>query len=102
MIEPPGAGERSGHHLFTVLVPRDVERDGVLARLQAAGVGCAVNYRAVHTLTYFRETYGYAPGDFPVANDIGERTVSLPLYPALSEAEVERVCATLREAVAAR
>lgn len=102
LIEPPGPGERSGHHLFTVLIPRGIERDAVLARLQAAGVGCAVNYRAVHTLAYFRETYGYAPGDFPVANGIGERTVSLPLYPALAEAEIERVCAALREAVAAR
>ncbi|HEY5998748.1 MAG TPA: DegT/DnrJ/EryC1/StrS family aminotransferase [bacterium] len=102
LVEPPGPGERSGHHLFTVLVPRGVERDAVLARLQAAGVGCAVNYRAVHTLTYFRETYGYAPGDFPAANDIGERTISLPLYPALTEEQIERVCAALREAIAAR
>lgn len=96
-IEPPGKGERSGRHLFTVLLPEMVSRDEVLERMNEHQVGCAVNYRAVHTLTYFRETYGYRPDDFPVAHGIGERTITLPLYPRLTGEEVERVCGTLRK-----
>jgi dTDP-4-amino-4,6-dideoxygalactose transaminase len=96
LIEPCGPGEISGHHLFTVLVPRNVSRDDVLTRLQDQGIGCAVNYRAVHNLTYFRETFGYRPEDFPVADEIGRRTITLPLYPKLSENQVERVCRTLK------
>ena len=65
--------------------------------MQKQGIGCAVNYRAVHTLTYFRNRFGYKPGDFPKAYAIGNRTLSLPLYPKLSEEEVERVCKVLKD-----
>jgi len=91
---------RSGHHLFTVLVPRD-RRDAVLDGLGERGVGCAVNYRAVHTLTYYRDKFGYAPGAFPVAEDIGERTVSLPLHAHLTDRDVDRVVVALEETLAA-
>ena len=95
LIEGPQEKEVSGHHLFTVLLPRDVQRDEVIRKMEANGIGCAVNYRAIHTLKYFRERFGYRPEDFPVANEIGRRTISLPLYPKLTEKEVETVCKTL-------
>src|SRR3970040_1398875 len=62
-------GSRSGRHLFTIWVDAG-ERDDVLARLQDTGIGVAVNYRAVHLLRYYRRTYGYREGMFPVAEDI--------------------------------
>jgi len=96
-IEAPAAGETSGHHLFTVLLPLAVSRDEILNLLQARGIGCAVNYRAVHTLSYFRGTFGYRPEDFPVAYEIGQRTISLPLYPKLTEDSVRVVCETLKD-----
>jgi len=96
-IEEAGKNEVSGHHLFTILVPTRISRDEVLTKLQERGIGCAVNYRAIHTLKYFREKFGYRPEDFPNAYEIGERTISLPLYPRLSEKEVERVCNTLKD-----
>ena len=96
-IEAPHTNELSGHHLFTVLLPRDCPRDEVLHRFHEANIGCAVNYRAVHTLSYFRETFGFKPADFPAAQAIGERTISLPLYPALHEDDVNKVSLTLRK-----
>ncbi|HEX8949589.1 MAG TPA: DegT/DnrJ/EryC1/StrS family aminotransferase [Dissulfurispiraceae bacterium] len=98
-LEPAGKDEISAHHLFTVLLPKRVSRDEVLSTLQENGVGCAVNYRAVHTLSYFRETYGYKPEDFPAAYELGSRTITLPLYPKLSGGEVERVCEVLRKII---
>ncbi|MBI3399377.1 MAG: DegT/DnrJ/EryC1/StrS family aminotransferase [Deltaproteobacteria bacterium] len=98
-IEPPDDSEISGHHLFTVLLPKRCSRDEVMHTLQAAGVGCAVNYRAVHTLTYFRKTFGYKSEDFPVANEIGNRTITLPLYPKLTEEDVKMVCETLKKII---
>lgn len=98
-IEAPGGGETSGHHLFTVLLPKNVSRDDIIMKMHESGVGCAVNYRAVHTLRYFRETYGYRPEDFPVADEIGNRTITLPLYPKLTDGEVEHVCKMLRKAL---
>jgi dTDP-4-amino-4,6-dideoxygalactose transaminase len=91
---------RSGHHLFTVLVPLG-QRDAVLDGLGERGIGAAVNYRAVHTLKYYRDQFGLARDAFPVAADIGDRTISLPLHTQLTEREVDRVVAALDETLAA-
>ena len=80
----------SSHHLFTIHVWPG-ERDAMLARLGAAGIGTAVNYRAIHQLTYLVDTLGIARGSLPVAEDIGDRTISLPMYPTLAEADQDRV-----------
>ncbi len=98
-IEETHSGEISGHHLFTVLLHRNVSRDYIIQELQRNGIGCAVNYRAVHTLKYFKETFGYRPEDFPNAYDIGNRTISLPLYPKLTKKEVIRVCNTIKKLI---
>ncbi|MCC6216883.1 MAG: DegT/DnrJ/EryC1/StrS family aminotransferase [Polyangiaceae bacterium] len=85
----PQAGT-SGRHLFAVLVPSGT-REAVLEGLGRRRIGCAINYRAVHTLAYYRERFGYRREAFPIAADFGERTLSLPLWPGLPEADVDRV-----------
>ncbi len=70
-------------HLFAIHVPPPA-RDAAIAALNDAGVDATVNYRSVPTLTYYREKYGYGPGDFPVSDEWGEGTISLPLFPGLS------------------
>jgi len=90
-------GATSGRHLFTIWVN---ERDRFLAALQARGVGVAVNYRAVHLLDYYRRTLGHRPGDFPAAERIGDSTITLPLYPGLSDREVEQVIEAVGSAAA--
>lgn len=87
LIEERG---QSSHHLFT-LCTRPDERDALLAKLGAAGIGTAVNYRAVHLLTYFSEVLGLPRGALPVAEEIGDRTLSLPMFPTLREDEQDRV-----------
>ncbi len=86
---------RHAKHLFTILVPPK-KRDEILWRLQDAGIGVAVNYRPIHLLSFYRKTFGYKEGDFPVAEDIGARTISLPLYPLLKEEELKAVTSTLK------
>jgi dTDP-4-amino-4,6-dideoxygalactose transaminase len=85
---------RSSHHLFTVHA-RPGRRDAVLAALGAAGIGTAVNYRAVHLLSYFSEVLGMQRGDLPVAEEIGDRTMSLPMFPTLLDREQDRVVEAL-------
>jgi UDP-4-amino-4-deoxy-L-arabinose-oxoglutarate aminotransferase len=85
----------SARHLFTIWVDRE-RRDEMLARLQDAGVGVAVNYRAIHLLAYYARTFGYRRGQFPVAERIGDRTITLPLYPTLTSKEVEHVISSVR------
>lgn len=92
-------GSKSARHLFTIWV-NPARRDEVLADLQARGVGVAVNYRAVHLLHYYQERFGIPRGTFPVAERIGDSTVTLPLYPKLTEPEIDYVIENVRASVA--
>jgi UDP-4-amino-4-deoxy-L-arabinose-oxoglutarate aminotransferase len=89
-------GVRHSRHLFTALVPSG-KRDDLLWRMQNRDVGVAVNYRPIHLLKYYRETYGYCEGAYPVAEDIGRRTISLPFYPSLDEKTISFVGQTVKE-----
>lgn len=89
---------RHGHHLFTIWVdPR--RRDEILWELQQAGLGVAVNYRACHLYALFRERYGHKAGDLPQAENIGARTISLPLFAGLTPPEIDYVAETVRKTV---
>jgi dTDP-4-amino-4,6-dideoxygalactose transaminase len=89
---------KQGYHLFTIWVDPD-KRDHILWSLQDQGVGVAVNYRACHLYTLFRRQYGFKEGDFPNAERIGSRTISLPLYSSLRDEEVEYVADTVKKVV---
>ncbi len=89
----------SARHLFTIWVAPD-RRDAIMWELQKRGVGVAVNFRAIHLMRYYRDTFGYAPGMFPNAERIGDSTITLPLYPRLTDDQVDYVIETLRQTVA--
>lgn len=91
-------GSRSARHLFTIWVD-PARRDAVLLDLQARGVGVAVNYRAVHLLKYYQETMALPRGSFPVAERIGDSTLTLPLYPKLTDPEIDYVIDSVKAAV---
>lgn len=91
----PGAGH--AFHLYVIRV--DADRDTVFAALRAEGIGANVHYVPVHLHPYHRERLGTRPGLCPVAEGAFERILSLPLFPDMAEADVERVCRTLAEAV---
>ena len=92
-------GMTSGRHLFTIWVDPG-KRDAVLAGIQARGIGIAVNYRAVHLTKFYRERFGFRRGMFPEAERIGDSTITIPLWPAMTDAQVDEVIAAVREAVA--
>jgi UDP-4-amino-4-deoxy-L-arabinose-oxoglutarate aminotransferase len=93
------AGAVHAWHLFTIGVP-PAHRDATIAGLNERGIGVAVNYRSVPTLTFYREKYGYTAEQFPVSYAWGESTITLPTYPGLTEEEIDAVIAALREVVA--
>lgn len=82
-------------HLFPVWIGEGL-RDRVIQEMQEDGVSVMVNYRAIHLLTYFRETFGFEPGDFPISERIGDASLSLPFYPGMPLEHVDRVAETLR------
>ncbi|MHB8391537.1 MAG: DegT/DnrJ/EryC1/StrS family aminotransferase [Acidobacteriaceae bacterium] len=83
-------GSVSARHLFTVWVEPRI-RDAVLSDLQDRGIGVAVNFRSINRLTYYREHWSLPEGTFPVAEYIGDSTITLPLYTKLTEHEIEYV-----------
>jgi len=100
---PPVDAEHHGNwHMFQPLLPRRLapRRGAFIAAMRAQGVGVGVHYPAMHLFSLFRQR-GHAQGDFPVAEDIGARTVTLPLFPSMVDADVDRVCAAVAAAVAA-
>lgn len=88
-------GVRHARHIFTIWIGGG-RRDSIVRGLQEAGIGVVVNYRAIHLLTYFRDSYGFQPGDFPVAESIGNATLSLPFYPGIPEEHVNIVAEALK------
>jgi dTDP-4-amino-4,6-dideoxygalactose transaminase len=98
---PPAPESRHARHLYQVLVEPEacLSRDELLQAMNDLGIGTGVHYRAVHLHPYYRELLGLEPAAFPVATDISERTLSLPLSPALSEDDQVDVVSALRSAL---
>jgi len=89
---------KNAYHLYVLLLNRDtlgIDRDQLLTELKKAGIGSSVHFKALHLHKYYRETFGLVPEDFPVATDVSGRIFSLPLYPRLTDEEVERVISTV-------
>lgn len=90
---------RSARHVFPVHV-RPPVRDEAIGVLNQAGVGVAVNFRSVPTLTYYKQKYGYQANDFPVSYAWGEGEITLPMFPSMSAEEQGHVIKTVRDGVA--
>jgi dTDP-4-amino-4,6-dideoxygalactose transaminase len=101
LATPPPAEPDTRHarHLYQILVAPEapLDRDALLAGLHARRIGTGVHYRGVHLHPYYRDRYGLAAEDFPVASSISERTLSLPLDPKITAADQDDVVAALRE-----
>ncbi len=91
---------RSSHHLFTIHAPAG-RRDALLSHLGKRGIGTAVNYRAIHLLTYLQDRLHLPRGTFPIAEEMGDRTISLPMFPTLSESAQDEVIAAVAEGLTA-
>lgn len=95
--EPP-PHMRHAHHLYTLLIDErrcGMSRDQFMQRMTRQGVGVGVHYLALPEHPYYQEKLGWRPDDTPHATAIGRQTVSLPIGPRLSDADVERVIETV-------
>ncbi|WP_243362116.1 DegT/DnrJ/EryC1/StrS family aminotransferase [Fundidesulfovibrio terrae] len=90
---------KCAHHLYTIWTD-PARRDATLHALQQRGIGVAVNFRAIHLLSYFKDTFGFGRGDFPNAEAIGDRTITLPFYTQLRDEQVDYVIEQVLEVTA--
>jgi dTDP-4-amino-4,6-dideoxygalactose transaminase len=84
----------SAWHLYVVRHPR---RDELKKHLEANGVGCALHYPVPLHLQKCYAGLGHKPGDFPVAEEAARECLSLPIYPELTEEQIQRVVAVIKE-----
>lgn len=91
-------------HLFAInleLEKLKINRNQFIDAMNKLNIGCGVHFTALHTHKYYRKTFGYKPHDFPNAFRIGERTVSLPFYPHMTQKDlfdvIEAVTQTVKQ-----
>lgn len=102
-IPPPiPNGVKHSYHLYTLLLDIDklnITRDEFLYEMAKRNIGVGVHYIALHLHPYYQQKYGYKQGDFPNADWISDRTVSIPLSAKLTDNDVQDVINTVREII---
>jgi dTDP-4-amino-4,6-dideoxygalactose transaminase len=95
-------GTTHAWHLYVIRLRAElltIGRDAVIDALKERGIGASVHFIPIHHHPYYRETFGWAPGDFPSADHAFETMISLPLYTRMTNAEVDRVASAVEEIV---
>ncbi len=94
------AGRHSAYHLLVAQITGSAtRRRRVFEILQSRGIQAQVHYIPVHLQPWYRERYGFCPGDYPRAEAYYAGCLSLPLFPGMTSADVERVAGVLRAAL---
>ncbi len=97
---PGGYSHRHAWHLFSPLLnPQHagMDRDAFMSAMKARNIGTGLHYRAAHLYPYYRERFGFRNGDFPRAETVSERIVSLPLFPSMTNGDQDRVINVMRD-----
>jgi dTDP-4-amino-4,6-dideoxygalactose transaminase len=97
----PAPDTRHARHLYQMLLADEapIDRDELLDSLMERRIGSGVHYRGVHLHPYYRDRYDIEPSSLPVATDISNRTLSLPLSPKVTESDQRDVVAALEAAL---
>jgi dTDP-4-amino-4,6-dideoxygalactose transaminase len=101
-IETPAVRDDVTHawHLYAIrlrLEQLSIGRNEFEAELRKRKVGTSVNFIPIHYHAFYREGFGFHKGDFPVTEDAFERLISLPMYPGLTDADIDRVVGAVEE-----
>lgn len=90
------------YHLYVILLKLErltVDRAQFIEELKALNIGTSVHFIPVHLHPFYGETFGYRPGDCPVAERIYERIISLPLFPRMTDHDVRDVVNAVRKVI---
>jgi perosamine synthetase len=90
---------RRSWFIYAVRLPLAADRDAVLADLAQRGVEAKAYMPSIHLVQHLRERFGFREGQFPISEDVSARLLALPFFPRISEAQIDRVCEALAEAL---
>jgi dTDP-4-amino-4,6-dideoxygalactose transaminase len=85
----------SNWHMFHLVLPEHIDRAQFMQHMLDVGIGLGFHYRAIHLFSYYRAR-GFTDGMFPIAERIGKQIITLPLFPAMNEVDVERVVSEVK------
>lgn len=94
----PAQNTRHAYHLYTITIRQDdcgMSRDAFIDKMSRANIGVGVHYLSLAQHPYYREHFGWSAADFPIANEFGLTTVSLPLSPKLTDLQVDYIIETV-------
>lgn len=87
--------DNSNWHMFHIVLPERINRGEFMQQMMDVGIGLGYHYRAIHLFSYYRAR-GFTDGMFPIAERVGKQIVTLPLFPSMTEADVERVVTAVK------
>jgi perosamine synthetase len=99
-LPPRRDGDRHAWHLYVIRLALEglsLDRAAVIERLGEAGIGTSVHFIPLHLHPYYQREFGYRHGDFPNAERLYERSISLPIWPGMTDSQIDRVAVTLLE-----
>lgn len=93
-LPPDDANRIHSWHLFPIKLNLNrlaIDRNAFVEELKRRGVGCSVHWRPLHLHPYYEQTFGWRAEDLPVATEVWRRLISLPIFPGMTEREIEHV-----------
>jgi dTDP-4-amino-4,6-dideoxygalactose transaminase len=93
---------KHAYHLYTMILRIEMltaDRDTIMNAIQAENIGIGIHFRAVHLHPYYADTFGFARGMCPHAEYYSDRTISLPLYPKMTDADADDVATAVRKVI---
>ena len=97
-VPPRRAADRHAWHLYVIRLRLEniaLDKADVINRLTEAGIGTSVHFIPLHLHPWYQREFGYKPGDFPTAEWIYQRSISLPIWPDMTDDQIDRVANTL-------
>ena len=99
-IQLPKIYDGHAKHLFVIKLNLDcwkISRNSFIDKMNKKGIGLAVHYKPIHQLSYYKKKYDFSENNFPCANELFKKVISLPLYPDLSPNEINYIIKTIKE-----
>lgn len=99
----PHTGHPDGRHvyqIYAITLDERLDRRRIIEGLDERGIASKVYWDPIHLSEYYRDTYSYGTGDFPIAEDVASRVLSLPMHPNLSEEETDRIVKAVSDLIA--
>jgi dTDP-4-amino-4,6-dideoxygalactose transaminase len=94
---------KHAYHLFPIVIRTEAltaDRDTIMRAIEAENIGIGVHYRSVHLHPYYMDTFGFRRGMFPNTEYYGDRTVSLPFFPQMTDRDIDDVAAAVKKVIA--